>query len=399
MPLPLFPFQEAGAGALATRQRFGLFDDMGVGKTAQSIRAADMARAQRGIVVSPASARANWAAEWKKFQLIGRSVFIGKSPADLVSWLKNRFDVLLLSYDMAARWAPQIAAECELYDFLILDEGHNLKDPQTLRAKRILGEKTDGVGGLTQWAVQAWWLTGTPIPNDPIDIYTFLRFVGVMPLTRQQFTNRYFDTVLRTYSAANTAKRGMAPELRQLIQANCIRRTLEQTGVELPPIWTTTMHVDGDAAAVRDLLLAYPGLDDAIVSALKEGKGLAAVDSDHVATLRRLIGEGKAPAYAEMLADELDAGLDKMVVFGIHRKALGAVADYLTRRGHWCVSINGSTSASADEASMLAFQSNPRCRVLIGNIRAAGTALTMTAACHIDMLESDWSPAGNAQAL
>ena len=48
---------------------------------------------------------------------------------------------------------------------------------------------------------------------------------------------------------------------------------------------------------------------------------------------------------------------------------------------------------------MTAFQDDPTVRVLIGNIRAAGVALTLTASCHIDMLESDWSPAANWQAL
>ena len=48
---------------------------------------------------------------------------------------------------------------------------------------------------------------------------------------------------------------------------------------------------------------------------------------------------------------------------------------------------------------MSGFQNNPNCRVFVGNIRAAGTGLTLTAAAHIDVLESDWTPAGNDQAI
>lgn len=46
-----------------------------------------------------------------------------------------------------------------------------------------------------------------------------------------------------------------------------------------------------------------------------------------------------------------------------------------------------------------AFQDDPDCRVFIANIRAGGTGLTLTAGASIDMFESDWAPANNAQAL
>ena len=45
------------------------------------------------------------------------------------------------------------------------------------------------------------------------------------------------------------------------------------------------------------------------------------------------------------------------------------------------------------------FQNDPSVQVFLGNIKVAGTGLTLTASCEIDMVESDWSPAGNAQAL
>ena len=45
------------------------------------------------------------------------------------------------------------------------------------------------------------------------------------------------------------------------------------------------------------------------------------------------------------------------------------------------------------------FMNDPSCQVFVGNIKVAGTGLTLTESCEIDMLESDWSPAGNAQAI
>ncbi|MDE2471735.1 MAG: SWF/SNF helicase family protein, partial [Bradyrhizobium sp.] len=64
-----------------------------------------------------------------------------------------------------------------------------------------------------------------------------------------------------------------------------------------------------------------------------------------------------------------------------------------------CVLVNGSTSEADRVAAQERFRNDPTCRVFLANIRAAGTALTLTSAARLDMLESDWTPAANAQAI
>ena len=398
MPLPLFPFQEAGAAFLAANSRAGLFDEPGVGKTAQAIRAMDMRGLARGIVVAPAAVREAWRGEFRKFQRIPRTTLKGVSIHDFVAWANGRWDVLVTSYDMLVKWAPYLDERAEVLDFLVLDEAHYLKDNETARARALLGRPPSH--GLARWAQYAWWLTGTPVPNDPADIYTFMRFAGATQSKRPAFVSHYFSSRPRTYSSTQTPRRDRLPELQRLIGERSMRRRLIDTGVELPAIFLTETLVDGDARAIRDLLLAYPGLDAAIREALEGDRGgLSRLDADHVATLRRLIGEAKAVPYAVYLLEELRGGLDKMVVFGLHRLALLNVRDYLWSHGIGAVLINGDTPEAARQEGMKQFQSDPACRVLIGNIRAAGTGLTLTAAAHVDMLESDWTPAANAQAL
>lgn len=404
MPLPLFPYQEQGSVFLADRTRAGLFDEPGVGKTAQAIRAIDMLRGRRGIIVAPAVARENWRGEFGKFAHIDRRICKGENIHDFVAWSRNRFDVLVTSYELATKWTPHVHDMAEPLDFVVYDEGHYLKNGGAKRVKALVEEWDENTGevkpGLTLWAQSAWWLTGTPIPDNPIDIYTFLRFCRVMPLSRNDFARRYFSGHARTYSTAYSPRAEMLPELQRLISNNAVRRSLAQTGVELPPIFTTTALVDGDTQAIRDLLLQHPGLDRAITAALQgEEGGLSKINADHVATLRRLLGEAKAVPYAASLVHELNSGLDKMVTFGIHKKALADVRDYLLRHGINAVIINGDVLERDRVAAMNEFQNNPRCRVMLANIRAAGTALTMTASCNIDMLESDWTPGNNYQAI
>lgn len=397
MTEPLLSYQHEGADILAKRRRFGLFDDMGVGKTATTIGALDRLRARRGIVVAPAVVREHWRGEFLKFSTMHRRYVKGEAIHDYVAWSRNVFDVLITSYELAAKWAPYIEGEGEPLDFMVFDEGHYLKNKDAARSRLLLG--MEARGGVVTWAAHAYWLTGTPIPNDPVDIFTFLRFCNVMPLDFGAFKKRYFHIRPRTYGSTQTAKADMLPELQALIANNSICRTLAQVGHELPPIFLTSTLVDGDTAAVREMLEDHPGLDAAIKTALEGGGGLSKIDAEHVATLRRLIGEAKAIPYAASLVYDLHNGLDKIVVFGVHRTALTTARDYLLKHGINAVLVNGETPERDRMAYVREFQGNAACRVFLGNIRAAGVGLTLTAARRLDMLESDWTPAGNAQAI
>jgi SNF2 family DNA or RNA helicase len=107
----------------------------------------------------------------------------------------------------------------------IVDEGHYLKNCETQRTKAILGDYTLKLGegkqgGVVDFARYAWILTGTPMANDPVDIYTFLRFCNtepqgnVMPLSRGLFQRRYFSTFKKTFGERNTPRPDLVAELR-----------------------------------------------------------------------------------------------------------------------------------------------------------------------------------------
>src|ERR1035437_549681 len=161
MALELFPYQQVGADWLARRERGGLLDIPGLGKTAQAIRAIDLRRGKRGIVICPAHVRENWRGEFQKFSHFERKISKARSIHDFVAFSRGIFDILLLSYEMAVKWTPHFHEHAELLDFAVLDECHYVNNLETKRAKALLGPEGNGAGGLTQWAVQTWCLTGT----------------------------------------------------------------------------------------------------------------------------------------------------------------------------------------------------------------------------------------------
>src|SRR5208283_1445094 len=122
----LFPYQIAGANWIATRTRCGLLDVPGLGKTAQAIRAVDLRRLTRIVVICPAHLRENWRSEFAKFSHFPRKIVKAQSLHDFVAWSRGVFDVLLVSYELATKWAPHFDDLGEPLDAVIIDEAHYL---------------------------------------------------------------------------------------------------------------------------------------------------------------------------------------------------------------------------------------------------------------------------------
>lgn len=397
-PLPLFNYQAQAADIMATRDRFGLHDEMGIGKTATTIGAIDRIGGERGMIVCPAMLRENWIKEFRKFGQRPLRLCKGRNIHDFVAWSRGRFDVLITSYELATKWTEDFGKMAEVLDFIAFDEAHYLKNSEAQRTKALFGQDANGENCLVEWAVHAWHVTGTPMANDPMDIYTFLRFAKAIDMPPSQFVRTFFDSTVSTYGTRNSVKAEMVPILQQLIYNNAIRRTHKDVGMELPPIWMQEVLVDGDTREIADMIKQYPGLEQAIIDAIEQG-GLSFLDAQHIATLRRLVGKSKMIPYAQMLEMEMAAGADKRVVFGIHTEPLEYLQHKMWKAGYDFVLVNGNTNEYERQEAVRRFMQDPNCRGFIGNIKVAGVGLTLTESCEIDMFESDWSPAGNAQAI
>lgn len=399
MPVELMPYQDQGARFIASRERSGLLDEPGAGKTCQTIRAIDLRRARRGLVICPAHLRENWRGEFLKFSHFQRRTSKGRTMHDFVAWTRGVFDIMMLSYEKARLWAPLIHDHAELLDFVALDEAHYLNNPETSRSQLILGPEGTGHGGIIQYAEQTFWLTGTPMPNDPANCYSFLRFVKAIDWPFPKFQRHFFKTRNTTWSSRNTPREEHLPDLQRLIGNNSMWRTLESVGYQLPPIFVTSVLVDGNTDALRAKLKETPGLDEAIIRAVEVG-GLKFLESQHIATIRRLLAEAKAVPYAEMLIEELKASPGrKYVVMGGSREPLAYIRDQLTKHGFWSVLVQGGVADRVREQGVRDFQENPDCRIFLGNMISAGTGNTLTAAQHVDVFEASWNPSLNDQAI
>jgi len=98
----------------------------------------------------------------------------------------------------------------------------------------------------------------------------------------------------------------------------------------------------------------------------------------------------KLPLAIQHIQDVLES-TDKVVVFAHHTDIVNGLLSGLT--AYKPVRVVGADSPEARQAAVDRFQSDPECRVFVGNIKAAGVGLTLTAASHVIFLEASWTPA------
>jgi SWI/SNF-related matrix-associated actin-dependent regulator 1 of chromatin subfamily A len=390
--LDLDPYQITGAEWLAGKSQALLADFMGIGKSAEAVRACDLVNARSILVICPGNARVNWQREFQRFSPMDRSCH-AVMPGEKV----RAASVMIMSYEMATAAADELKQR--RYDVLILDEAHYLKERGAKRTKAIYGARSNAPGILSN-ADRTWRLTGTPAPNDASELWTHMKSAGLAKEPYWDWVFRYTTGFESSFGYKITGVKNEA-ELRSRMEPFMLRR---MAGVDLPPLCFETVAVERSS----ELLSAYFSEEQSVAAndeQLRRALGQPRQDALKIlestatsySTLRRYTVAAKLPAIAEILEQNFEVGMDKIVLFAIHTQAIEWLAERLKRFNP--VTLYGKTPANKKQEVVDRFQSDPSCRALIGNIQAAGVAITLTAGCEVGFIEKSWVPADNLQAL
>lgn len=396
-----FAFQNEGADWLVSRRLALLADEMGLGKSVQAILAADSVGAERVLVICPAVARKNWLKEFERWSKYPR---VYELPTKMIERPLLGASVIC-SFDYATRLSPELKGP---WDLVIIDEVHFLKSTEAKRSKAIFGRD-----GVVRGAKRVWVLSGTPAPNHAGELWILLYSFGVTPLGYDAFVGRYCDTLHNGYGLQVLGtKRVMIPELQTLLARVMLRRSKSQVLKDMPPIFYSDFTVEPGVVELEDepsfaQYISPTGANDlrlklseesaVLKSALelsKEKMAMLEGLAGSISTLRRYTGLQKVEPVAELVKGELEAGLyQKIVLFAVHKSVIRQLAQKLEAFG--AVVVNGETRDA--QAAVDAFQTGPP-RVFLGNIQAAGTNITLTAAHDVLFVEQDFVPGNNAQA-
>lgn len=402
----LFPYQIEGADWLASKRHALLADDMGLGKSAQAIRACDGARAIKVLVICPAVARVNWEREFSKFAHTRRAFTVVKDKK-FRDWRES----VICSYDLV----DQIP-ESFTFDALIIDESHFLKSTDAKRSRLVLGGQ-----GLIHRAKRVWFISGTPAPNHYGELWPMLYTCGVTPLPYEKFLERYCNTFKTPFGLKVTgSKTENLSELRTLLKPFMLRRKKEDVMKQLPKISFHDIVVEPGVVDLETdstfIQYVFPHdrrqellriLDeqrkiiDDTVEHLGWGAGatIKALEAlaKSVSTLRMYTGIQKVEPLAELIKGELEnKAYEKIVIFAVHQCVIEGLRVRLAKFKP--VTLYGGTPPEKRQRNIDKFQTDPRVRVFIGNIQAAGTAITLTAAHQVMFAEQSWVPGENAQA-
>lgn len=410
----LFPYQVEGAQWLSTRTQALLADEMGLGKSAQVIRACDLIGANDILIVCPAAVRINWDREFTRFSPMDRPchvLFTGKD--------RPRPGVNVVSFDLIAQNEKlRQALKATRWDVLCIDEAHYLKERSAKRTKALYGHAQNK--GIMHSATRCWRLTGTPAPNDASELYTHLRSAGVVNEPYWDFVFRFCAGFQADYGYKITGHKNV-PQLKALLSTIMLRRKKEDVMKQLPPITFHNVVVERSdveldpwffenyhAIGIPAFLQNLKDMDTSLKTGLKltlEGHHATFDDSlrllesyaKSTATLRRYIGLSKVPKICDILADELETkAVEKLVIFAMHQQVIEHLRQRL--RKYNPVTLFGGTPAKKRQENIDKFQNDPRTRVFIGQVVAAGTGITLTKAHEVAFVESSYVPADNAQA-
>jgi SNF2 family DNA or RNA helicase len=379
----LYPYQVTGAEWLASKRFAYLADEMRVGKTPQAITACDLVGAQRILVVCPAVARLDWGRKFDDFSGAKRPQFVVLTRRAL---LGPRHGITIVSYDLFQN--SHLEGQ---WDVVILDEAHYLKHPAAKRTKAILGK-----GGVVHRAKRVWCLGGTPAPNNASELWPVLHVFGVYTGTYEDFVREFCTGYFGPYGFQITGSKNTA-KLRALLKPFMLRRTLKEVFPEMTPIMFSDYLIDRTHPMPEEIGTEYELAESLVgVTNIDEAVRILQQQTLSTATLRRHIGILKVAETVNLVCNELESGVNKIVLFAVHRDVIDLLDEQLVDYNP--VVIHGGTRPSLRDLALKLFNTDSRHRVFIGQVVAAGTAIDLSVADDALFVEASWVPGENAQA-
>lgn len=365
------PYQIVGRDFLASRRHALLADEMRVGKTPQAILAAQKAGARRICVMTDAIATLQWCGEWERWAGL---------PAVKLARNTHVAPITVTSYATGLlRWDELTA---QSWDLFIPDECHGAGNPTAQRTALVYGKT-----GIAWRSGAIWPLSGTPAPKTAASLWPMMRAFGKVKITYEEFVT-YFCTVNIEGKPTGTKEKNI-PELRAILDTFMLRRLFKEVAPEVPEIDFNFLAVEPDGQA--DLVSPGSLTDEQIEAGLEK---YADTDrEDRVAVALAKVGP---------LSDEIEHALGncllkQTVVFGWHLDALRKMVSVLRARGFRAELLAGPTPDGERERIKREFKDGA-IDVVVAQIRAAGTAIDLSAARHGYFLELDWIPGNNTQA-
>jgi SWI/SNF-related matrix-associated actin-dependent regulator of chromatin subfamily A-like protein 1 len=360
-------------------------DEMGLGKTVEALFWVKLKKEYKLplLIVSPAVMKWTWANYVHDILKMPCTVLQGRSVRNL-----NKFQVdliYIINYDILHNWETLLKKM--KFKTLILDESHCIKSKTTKRYKAICK--------ITKDIPYTLALSGTPLLSRPEELFTTLKLID--PVKYRSFyiyAHRYCKPVKKPWGWEYKGASNLS-ELHTNLKNTMMIRRLKKDVLDLPEkmreIIPLSIDNEKEYIQIKNNFLAY-------LSKISISKAMRAEKAQTLVQLGYLIRTaaiGKLKQAIEWVDNFLNSEDEKIVLFATHKKVISILEHYYKNK---CVVIDGSTPTHKRPQIVQAFQSNDKIKVFIGNIKAAGEGITLTAASTVAFIELDWTPGKHLQA-
>ena len=395
---------------------FGLLFEMGCGKTLTAIAIMGALYCQhkitRVLVVAPSSVCSVWPHDLAAFAAFPYEVrvLLGEKKQRLEALhsltdypnTANRLLIAVINYEATHREGIFEALDGYAADLIICDESQRIKNPRAAqsRAVQMLGDR----------AACRLILSGTPVQNGAIDLYSQYRFLdpGVFGANFYAFRNRYCQ--MGGYGGHEVVGYQHMDELTRKEHSIALRVTKTEC-LDLPGQTFVRRYVQLEPAARR----LYTQIARASCAELENGEHVTA--SIVLTKLLRLMqltggfvqadggdrprptGSAKLDTLADILEDYVQEAGQKLVVFARFRSEIAAICQLLEQRGIRYGRIDGEVPMDQRGAIVETFQQDPGVKVFVAQIQTAGLGITLHAASAAVFYSLDFNYANYAQAL
>jgi len=311
--------------------------------------------------------------------------------------------VAVINYESAWRLEKELAAWKP--HLIICDEGHKIKSHNIAASKAMhrLGAR----------APYRLLLTGTIITNKALDVFSQYKFLdpSIFGSSFYSFRNRYFD--MTGYgNHTPVLKKTMEDELTGMMHSIAYRATKAEC-LDLPATTDIIRSVDLEPAAMKVYRALVTDSYAELGNDREQGTPVPVTATNILTRLLRLsqltggfLGddEGNTPqnisrAKLNSLSDILEQAQQedkKLVVIARFVPEIKAICSMLGKAGITYSCIMGSVTDRDEQVSR--FQSDPDCRVFVGQIATAGLGITLTAASTLVFYSTDYSMSNHEQA-
>ena len=397
----LRPYQKAGYNWMnfLRTYKFGgcLADDMGLGKTVQTLallqNVKDTNEGSISLLVMPTSLIYNWEKEAEKFTPKLKILnYTGVRRNKDVSVFPH-YDLVITSYGIVRQ---DIELLQEFYfNYIILDESQVIKNPDSNIARAVKELKSS----------YKLILTGTPIENTTMDLWSQMEFLNPGLLGTKAFFKNNFQLPIEKRQDEVQSKK-----LYTIIKPFLLRRNKSQVATDLPEkiesVRYCTMteeqesayeevksgyrneimnHIDSSGLGKSQFLLLQ-----GLTKLRQIANHPAMVDAEYKAE------SGKLEEISHMLTSAMNKN-HKILVFSQFVKHLTIISDYLNEKQIEYCYLDGSTKDR--EAQVNKFQNDDSIKVFLISLKAGGLGLNLTKAEYVFLLDPWWNPAIEAQAI